>query len=68
MASDKCVCDHCKYRHSWDCDDRLAYPKGGCKEFALDWDTLTHKQQVAVQRVLSNNSYDRPRERFDWDW
>lgn len=65
--SDKCICDHCKFRYSWDCDDGLAYPRGGCKSFELDWKTLTPNQQKAIMRHLSNNSYDRPRERFDWE-
>ena len=66
--AEKCLCDYCKSRHSWDCDDGLPYPRGGCKYFALDLNELTHKQQVAVMRILSNNNYDRPKERFDWEW
>lgn len=65
--SDKCICDHCKFRYSWDCDDGLAYPRGGCKSFELDWETLTPNQQKAIIKRLSNNSYGRPRERFDWE-
>lgn len=67
MAPGKCVCEHCKYRNSWDCDDGIAYPKGGCEDFTLDFDTLNRKQKKAIQRILSNNDYDRPHRRFDWE-
>lgn len=67
MADNKCVCDHCKSRYSWDCDDGMAYPRGGCKYFSLDWDTLSNKQKKAIQKILSNNNYDRPYEKFDWE-
>lgn len=48
------VCEHCKSRYSWDCDDGRAYPKGGCDSFSLDFDTLTPKQQKAIKRILSH--------------
>ena len=67
MAESKCVCDHCKSRYSWDCDDGMAYPRGGCKDFSLDWDTLSNKQKKAIQKILSHNDYDRPYEKFDWE-
>lgn len=67
MAKKKCVCDHCKSRFSWDCDDGMAYPRGGCGSFSLDWATLTEKQQEAIRRILSQNEYDRPHD-YDWDW
>lgn len=67
MAETKCVCDHCKSRHTWDCDDGMAYPRGGCRDFVLDFSTLTRKQQIAIQRILSNNDYDRPYRRFEWE-
>ena len=38
-------CDHCKYRHSWDCDDGLPYPKNGCENFKLDESTLTKNEK-----------------------
>lgn len=38
------VCEHCKSRHTWDCDDGLPYPKGGCDNFILDVETLTKSQ------------------------
>ena len=44
-------CEHCKYRHSWDCDDGLPYPKGGCESFTLDENTLT-KEQLDMLTVL----------------
>ena len=67
MAENKCLCDHCKSRHTWDCDDGMAYPRGGCCDFSLDWNTLSKKQQKAIMRILSNNDYDRPRSRFEWE-
>ena len=67
MATEKCVCDHCKSRYTWDCDDGYAYPRGGCEGFVLDYSTLTRKQQKAIQRILSNNDYDRPHRRFSWE-
>ena len=48
------VCDHCRYRHSWDCDDGYTYPKGGCGDFELDYSTLTNKQKKAIRKVLQN--------------
>lgn len=56
------VCEHCRSRHSWDCDDGHAYPKGGCDNFELDYSTLTNKQKKAIRRVLQNE------ERDDDDW
>lgn len=46
------VCEHCKSRHTWDCDDGLPYPKGGCDNFILDVETLTKSQQEAIKSVL----------------
>lgn len=67
MAENKCVCDHCKNRFSWDCDDGLAYPRGGCESFSLDWNALSEQQQEAIKRVLSRNEYDSPHD-YDLDW
>ena len=67
MASEKCVCDHCKSRYTWDCNDGRAYPRGGCSDFVLDFYTLSRKQQITIQRILSENDYDRPRTRFAWE-
>ena len=50
--SKESVCENCKYRYSWDCDDGLAYPKNGCKDFELDFSTLSKKQQKSIRRVL----------------
>lgn len=47
------VCNHCTYQYSWDCDDGLPYPKNGCEDFKLDFETLTKKQQKAIRRILS---------------
>lgn len=67
MADEKCLCDHCKSRFSWECDDGIPYPRGGCGYFSLDWSTLSRKQQKAIMKILSNNSYDRPIREFDWE-
>jgi len=48
------VCEHCRYRYSWDCDDGLPYPKRGCDDFELDFATLTSKQQKAIRRILAS--------------
>lgn len=48
------VCDHCRYRYSWDCDDGRPYPKGGCDEFSLDFSTLTEKQQKTIRKILAH--------------
>lgn len=56
------VCEHCKSRYTWDCDDGRPYPKGGCRDFELDWDTLTNKQKKAILRFLRNEERDD-----DWD-
>ena len=46
------VCDHCRYRFSWDCDDGLPYPRKGCEDFELDFSTLSKKQKKAIRRIL----------------
>ena len=56
------VCDHCRYRFSWDCDDGRPYPRKGCDEFELDFETLTKKQQKAVRRILSHEE-----DNDDWE-
>lgn len=67
MACDKSICEHCKSRYTWDCDDGLPYPRGGCEDFALDWNTLSSKQQKTIRKILSNNDYDRPYRNYDWE-
>ena len=67
MANEKCVCDYCKSRYSWDCDDGRAYPRGGCDSFSLDYDALSRGQKKAIQRILSNNDYDRPYRSSYWE-
>ena len=44
------VCKHCKYRHSYECEDY--WIKGGCDDFILDFETLTRKQKNAIRRTL----------------
>ena len=48
------VCDHCDYRHSWECDDGRPYPCKGRDDFKLDFETLTKKQQKAIRRILAS--------------
>ena len=60
------VCEHCEYRHSWDCDDGLAYPKGGCDDFKLDYNSLTNKQKKAIKRVLKNEEFSDSQEWGVW--
>ena len=52
------VCEHCTYRYSWDCDDGLPYPKRGCEDFKLDFETLTKKQQKAIRKILAREDED----------
>ena len=40
------LCEYCKSRYSWDCDDGLAYPDHGCENFTLDYCTLTDEQKA----------------------
>ena len=47
------VCEHCRYRFSWDCDDGRPYPRKGCEDFELDFRTLSEKQQKAIRRILA---------------
>ena len=67
MANEKCVCDYCKSRHSWDCDDGMAYPRGGCESFSLDFDALSRGQKIAIRQILSDNDYDRPYRNSYWE-
>ena len=53
------VCDHCTQRHTWDCDDGLPYPKNGCDNFKLDFETLSKRQQKAIRRILSHKEDDK---------
>lgn len=57
------VCEHCKYRYSWDCDDGLSLPKNGCDSFELDFKTLSNKQQKAIRKILANEHKEE-----DNDW
>lgn len=45
------ACDHCKHRHSWDCDDGWNRHKS-CGEFELDYSTLSNKQKKTIQKIL----------------
>lgn len=48
---EKSKCEYCKYRHSWDCDDGLPYPAGGCENFELDKSTLTKNDKIWFELV-----------------
>ncbi len=39
------LCEYCKSRYSWDCDDGLAYPECGCENFSLDYCALSDEQK-----------------------
>ena len=47
------LCEYCKSRYSWDCDDGLAYPKRGCENFTLDYCTLTDEQKEKIIDILT---------------
>ena len=52
------ACNHCKYRHSWDCDDGWNTPKS-CNEFELDYSTLSNKQKKAIQKFLDREDEEK---------
>ena len=45
-------CEHCEYRYSWDCEEWQVSNDYICKEFKLDFDTLTDKQKKEIQKRL----------------
>ncbi len=47
------LCEYCKSRYSWDCDDGLAYPECGCENFTLDYCTLTDEQKEKIIDILT---------------
>lgn len=46
------LCDYCKSRYSWDCDDGLPYPEQGCEDFSLDDSTLSDEQRERIINIL----------------
>ena len=58
MEKKMSACDHCRYRHSWECDDGWNRRRN-CSEFELDFSTLTNKQKKAIQRILDREDNDR---------
>ena len=60
------VCDHCRFRHSWDCEDGFAMPKKGCDSFELDFDTLTKRQQKAIRKILSHEDEEDCYDEDEW--
>ena len=46
------ICDHCKSRNSWDCEDEWNRRKN-CEYFDLDFQTLNKKQQKTIRKILS---------------
>ncbi len=52
------ACDHCRYRHSWDCDDVWNRRKS-CSEFELDYSTLSDKQKKTIQKILDREDGSR---------
>ena len=51
-------CEYCAYRNCWECDDGWGRTPNDtfCNEFKLDVNTLTYKQQKAIQKILMNNA------------
>ena len=47
------LCEYCKSRYSWDCDDGLAYAEHGCENFTLDYCTLTDEQKEKIIDILT---------------
>ena len=47
------LCEYCKSRYSWDCDDGLAYPECGCENFSLDYCTLSKEQKEKNYRYVN---------------
>ena len=52
------LCEYCKSRYSWDCDDGLAYPEYGCENFSLDYCTLSDEQkEKIINKKIKKRSY-----------
>ena len=51
MNYENTVCQYCRYRNSWDCDENY-HPKEGCDSWALDEYTLTDKQKKHIKNAL----------------
>ena len=45
-------CDYCENRFTWDCEDFRLSNDVICKDFELDFSTLSKKQKKAVQKIL----------------
>ena len=50
----KMRCEHCEYRNSWDCEDGYISNNKMCREFVLDFHTLTDSQKNEIQKRLMN--------------
>ena len=53
------MCEYCKYRLSWECEERYAsYPS--CESFSLDWCLLSDKQRSLIEAILKmgDSCYD----------
>lgn len=55
-------CEHCEYRNSWDCGDGYNRINNNylCNEFKLDFETLTDKQKISIQKILME------KDKYDW--
>ena len=51
-------CDHCEYRNSWDCEDYKVSNNKACDRFKLDFDSLSKRQQKAIQKMFMDNDSD----------
>ena len=45
-------CEHCIYRNSWECEGWHIDDNYICKEFKLDFDSLSNKQKKEIQKRL----------------
>ncbi len=45
------MCEYCKYRFSWDCEEGyVSYP--GCESFTLDWGSLSGGERDLIEAIL----------------
>lgn len=55
------LCEYCKNRFTWDCDDGLPYPMYGCESFELEFNILSRKKKYEIKRILLIEEFER-----DW--
>ena len=51
------ICDYCKFRNCWDCEDN--YRTEDCSSFVLDWDTLPEKyKEKIIKKLKQKDNHD----------